>query len=72
MNQKNKVSESSQKSIEQFLETLLVEEKIILKSYYLGGKSCAEIAELLKVPIDVIERIVKNGKIKLLTIFSNE
>jgi RNA polymerase sigma factor (sigma-70 family) len=52
-------------SIAELIASLPEEERIILTLHYLGGKSTAEIAEILSVPEKSVAVVIDSGKKRL-------
>lgn len=62
---------SSAQTLEELLNSLPEEERIILTLHYLRGKSAADIAQLLSVPEKSVQVVITSGKKRLTAIFSS-
>ena len=52
----------AEKTLAELISALPEEIQIVLKLHYLRGMTAEEIANLLKVPIDTVARIIANGR----------
>lgn len=62
---------SGGQTLEELLNSLPEEERIILTLHYLRGKSAAEIAQLLSVPEKSVQAVITSGKKRLTAIFTS-
>lgn len=62
---------SKPQTLEELLNSLPEEERIILTLHYLRGKSASDIAALLSVPEKSVLVVISSGKKRLTAIFSS-